>query len=226
MADDRIRILIADAQPLFAEAVKAVLEGREDLHVVGLARDGTQAVALADEVRPDVALLDLDLPNCDGIRVTQMIMRSLPECGVVILAEAQDDSILVDAIEAGASGYLTRGAPLTDLIEAARTVHRGGMLVPDEMLRGLIRSLLSRRREQQEAAHAAALLTRREKEVLALLAEGSDNNHIAQVLVISPQTVRTHIQNLLAKLGAHSRLEAAAFVMRNGLHRELEVVRR
>lgn len=219
--DRKVHILIADEQSLFREAVRAVLSGVEDLEVVAEARDGLQAVAESERVGPDVALVDAALPNGDGIRTTILIRERVPECRVLVLSGEEDDTILLEALQAGASGFLTKNSPLVDLIEATRTVHRGETIIPPKMLGMLLARLLKRRREHDEAFERMSLLTRRERQVLSLLAEGADNDHIAQVLVISPQTARTHVQNILGKLSVHSRLEAAAFIRQNGLLEEL-----
>ncbi|MGH2572309.1 MAG: response regulator [Actinomycetota bacterium] len=219
--DGTIKILLADAQSLFREAVRVVLENEPGLEVVAEAGDGLEALAEAERTRPNVALIDLNLPNCDGIRASYLIGEQVPECRILVLADEEDERSLVDAVEAGASGYLTRESPLADLIDAARAVHGGDTLVPRRMLGPLLARLIQRRREQDGALRKTARLTRREREVLAMLAEGADNDVIAQALVISPQTARTHIQNVLSKLGVHSRLEAAAFVVQNGILEEL-----
>src|SRR5919198_992161 len=189
----RIEIVVADRQPLFLEAVIAMLETEPDLAVVGTAADGMQAVSEVDRAKPDVAVLDLDLPNCDGVRATRSILEGPAGCGILLIAEARDRALLHEAVRAGASGFLTRGSPLNELIEAIRTIHLGEMSVP----RGMLRPLID---------------------------DGANNDQIAQALVISPQTARTHIQNVLAKLGVHSRLEAASFVLRNGIEPELPAV--
>jgi DNA-binding NarL/FixJ family response regulator len=220
----RIEIVVADRQPLFLEAVIAMLETEPDLAVVGTAADGMQAVSEVDRAQPDVAVLDLDLPNCDGVRATRSILEGPAGCGILLIAEARDRALLLEAVRAGASGFLTRGSPLNELIEAIRTIHLGEMSIPRGMLRPLIDDLVGRRAEQDRALRRALQLTRREKEVLGLLVEGANNDQIAQALVISPQTARTHIQNVLAKLGVHSRLEAASFVLRNGIEPELPAV--
>lgn len=216
-ASESIRMLLADGQSLFREAVKVVLGSEPGIEIVAEAADGLEAVAEAQRAHPDVALVDLNLPNCDGVRATFLITEQVPECRVIVLADEEDDHTLVDAIEAGASGYLTKESPLSELIDATRATYRGETLIPRRMLGSLLRRLILRRREQDEALRRTSRLTRREREVLALLAEGADNDAIAQALVISPQTARTHIQNVLSKLEVHSRLEAAAFVVQNGI---------
>jgi DNA-binding NarL/FixJ family response regulator len=219
--DESISILLADSHSLFREAVKAVLQSEPGLRVVAEARDGQQAVTEAQIHRPDVALLDVDLPNCDGIRATSLIVQSVEDTRIIVVADEEDETLLAQSVEAGASGYLTKECPMTELIWATRAVHRGETLIPSHMLGGLLARLIRRRREQDAAYKRIARLTRREKEVLRLLANGADNDAIGQALVISPQTARTHIQNVLCKLKVHSRLEAAAFVMQNSIFDEL-----
>src|SRR3989442_1760099 len=128
--DGMIRVVLADEQSLFREAVKVVLSSEDDLTVVGEARDGLQAVAEIERVRPDVALLDANLPNCDGIRATEQISVRVPDCRVIVFSGQEDEHVLVQALEAGASGYLSKESPLVDLIDATRAVHRGEALVP------------------------------------------------------------------------------------------------
>jgi DNA-binding NarL/FixJ family response regulator len=223
--DGEPKILLAEEQSLFREAVKVALTGQDEFSVVGEARDGLQAVTEADRTRPNLALVDAYLPNCDGVRATALIKEAVPECRVLLLLSNDEDyRTVVKGLEAGASGFLTKEAPLSELIEAVRAVHRGETLVPPQMLGAILSQLIQRRREQEGAVRRMARLTRREREVLARLAEGADSDGIAQALVISPETARTHIQNVLSKLGVHSRLEAAAFVIHNGLLEELEAV--
>jgi len=217
VVDGPVRILLAVEQSLFRDAVKVVLEGQPDLQVVAVAPDGLRAVAEAERTRPDVAVVDTSLLSCDGIRATLLIKANVPDCKVLVLSSEEDQPALVAAMEAGASGYITKGCPLSELIEATRAIHRGDTLIPPSMLGALLTGLIHRRREQDEALRRSSRLTRREREVLVLLAEGADNDAIARALVISPQTARTHIQNVLGKLGVHSRLEAAAFARQNGI---------
>lgn len=220
-ANQRISILLADSHSLFREAVKAVLEAEPDLNVVAEARDGHQAAMEAQAHRPDVALLHADLSNCDGISAAALIVQAVENCRVIVVSDEEDEAVLARAVEAGASGYLTKECPMTELIDATRAVHRGDTLIPSQLLGGLLARLIRRRREQDAAYQRIARLTRREREVLRLLATGADNDAIGQSLVISPQTARTHIQNVLSKLEVHSRLEAAAFAMRSSILDEL-----
>jgi DNA-binding NarL/FixJ family response regulator len=221
--DGTFDVFIADSKPLFGDAARAEFDARPDLCVVGVATDGVRAVGDIDRLRPDIAIVDVDLPNCDGIRATKLIRERTPT-KVVFVADGHDDGLLLEAVHAGATGYITRESPLEALIEAARAVARGEAAIPPRMLPALLAGLVRRRREQEIAMRVTGALTRREREILLLLADGADNDRIAQTLVISPQTVRTHTQNLLRKLGLHSRVEAAAFVLRNRIGEELQAV--
>ena len=212
-----VRILLADEQSLFREAMKVVLESQPDLRVVAEASSGCQAAMEAARTSPNVAVLSATLPHCDGIEATLRILDEADGCRVLVLSEQEDQQILLDALEAGACGYMTKESPLRELIEAVRAVHRGETLIPSWMLGSLLKVLIRRRREAARAMQLISSLTRREREVLALLTGGAGHDAIAERLVISPETARTHIQNVITKLGVHSRLEAAAYVRRNGI---------
>jgi DNA-binding NarL/FixJ family response regulator len=213
----RVRVLLADAHSLFLEALSSALAEQADLMVIGMARNGPQAIAVASRTEPQVAVIDADLPGGDGARVSRLIRERATACRILVLAAGEDPEALADAVEAGASGYITKAGPLTELVEAIRSVHRGDTVVPAPMLGSLLDRLLQRRRQQDEAARRISKLTPREREVLLMLAQGGDNGSIARALVISPQTARTHIQNLLVKLGVHSRLGAVAMAVQMGL---------
>ena len=222
MEDGDIRILLADAQPLFVDAVRSAMDAESDLRVVATARDGMQAVEDAERERPHVAVVDLDLPNGDGLQSTRLITELVPDCRVLILAEHEEAEALLHAVQAGASGFLARSSLLRELVEAARRLRSGRMAIPDHLLPGLIKALVQRRRERIDAQPRMSTLTGRERQVLGLLASGAGNELIGQLLVISPETARTHVRNALAKLGVHSRLEAVAFMTRTGILEELE----
>ncbi len=221
-SDDSVTILLADGYALFREAVAAVLAAQPDFQVVAGAANGLQAVAEAERARPTVAVVEWDLGECDGIQATYLIKDRIPDCRVIIVTSREDQTSLVEAVEAGADGYLTKDQPLTELVNAIRAVARGETRVPARLLGPLLAQLIHRRSARDEAHRLLGRLTNREREVLGLLAQGADNDAIAEALVISPQTARTHIQNVLSKLDVHSRLEAAAFVNQNGILGELE----
>jgi DNA-binding NarL/FixJ family response regulator len=218
---ERIRVLLAAHHALFREALRRGLESYEDLVVVGEARDSQDAVEEAKRTVPHVAILDLLLPITATEPAPALIKEIVPRCRVLVLGTDEDLQLLIHILDQGASGYLTREAPLAELVAAIRTLHHGDALIPPRLLGPLLTNLLTRRRERSRAAAHVATLTPREREVLALLTEGADNERIARELVISPQTARTHIQNIFGKLSVHSRLEAAAFVTQNGVLPEL-----
>jgi DNA-binding NarL/FixJ family response regulator len=211
------RVLVADAHSLFREAVCAALRNEPDMVVVAQAGDGLEAISEVRRTTPDVVVLDVDLPNCDGVRATRTIKEQIPTCRILLLAAEEDHGILAEGVRSGANGYLVKTSSLEDLIAAIRSVHNGETLIPAHMLGQLLEGLVVRRRSQDLAIRRLSRLTTREREVLSLLARGGDNDSIAQALVISPQTARTHIQNVLVKLGVHSRLEAAALAIQDGL---------
>jgi DNA-binding NarL/FixJ family response regulator len=219
--DGAVRVLLADGQPLFREAMRMILDTQEGFEVVAEAGDGVQAVAEAERTRPAVAMLDTELPNCDGLHATAMIVERVDGCRVLLVSENEDEEALIHGLEAGATGFVTKASPIGELLDATRRVHTGETVVPPQLLGALLSRLIRRRREHDRAMRQLTRLTPREREVLALLAQGADNAAIAQPLVISSETARTHVQNVLNKLGVHSRLEAVAFVTQNGLIDEL-----
>jgi two-component system nitrate/nitrite response regulator NarL len=213
-----MKILLADDQSLFREAVWFALSRAPEFDVVAERNDGDGALREALRMRPDVAFVDVGLVPTGGIDATRAIVEAVPGCRVIVVSPRADDRSLLEAVMAGASGYLTRSAHLADLVDAARRVHRGEAVIPPSMLRSLLLQLAGIRREGNEALEKLSNLTNRERQVLAFLSRGADNRRIARELEISPETARTHIQNVLTKLGVHSRVEAAAFV---GRHREV-----
>ena len=217
-----LRILLADGQALFREAVRVVLDTQPDFTVVEEAGDGVLAVVCAERARPDVALVDADLPKRDGLSAAAMIGERIPGCRVLVMSGEEDVTTLIEALRAGARGYVAKASPLAELIEATRAVHRGETVVPSHMIGDMVARLLRVQQEQDDALQRIARLTSREKEVLALLSDGGNNEVIAAALAISPQTARTHIQNILGKLGVHSRSAAAGLVIQRGVRQELE----
>jgi DNA-binding NarL/FixJ family response regulator len=216
-----IHVLIADEHSLFRQAVRSALETEDDLTVVAEAADCMEAIEAAEKYAPHIALIDSELPKGAGISAIRKLRERLPGCKVLVLSNHQDQNALFDAMQAGASGYLTKAIPLAQLIEATRAVLRGETIVPPAMLGDLLSQLIQSRERQNDVLRRLSRLTRREREVLALLVEGADNDLVAQRLVISPETARTHIQNILSKLDVHSRLEALALILRNNIAKEM-----
>jgi two-component system nitrate/nitrite response regulator NarL len=212
----RIRVLLADSQSLFREAVRHALGVVPELSVVAVAGDGMQAVSEAETYRPDVAVLADGLPEGGGIRAAGLLRERVPRCRIVLLAADLNPEVLVEGFNAGIRGYVSKSLGLADLVGAIVAVHEERTVVPPSLLGDLIDRLIGQRWEADEAMHLLSRLTARERAVLRLLAEGGSNETIARELAISRQTARTHVQNILGKLGLHSRLAAAAFVMRNG----------
>jgi len=221
-AVNRLRVLVADEHGLFRDALRAALAREPGLELVGEAGEGPEAVAMVEETRPDVAILSAALAQYSGVHASCLIRERVPSCRTIVLAEVQDQRVLTDGLGCGASAYLTRDCSVDDLVEAVHAVTRGETLIPPVMLGPLVTQLMDRRRGHESALLKLGDLSPREREVLALLARSSSTVAIADALVISPETARTHVQNILGKLGVHSRLEAAAFVIENGLIDHLE----
>lgn len=220
-ARETLRVLIADEHGIFRGAVREAFEREADLEVACEATDGLGAVAAAEEFRPDVAVLSTGLGAVDGVQASCMISEQVPECRVILLAAAEDQRLLTDGLGCGASGYLTKESSLQELIAAVRAVARGETQIPSPMLGPLLNELLERRQSHDQALERFMKLSRREREVLGLLARGAGTSAIADQLFISSETARTHVQNILGKLGVHSRLEAASYVVENGLLRHV-----
>lgn len=208
---DDVRVVIIEDHRLVAESLSDVLGGEPGLQMAGIAEDGASGIDLVARERPDVALVDYRLPDMDGIAVTSAIRDRYPATRVVMVTSMVGESTLLKAIEAGCSGYVVKSSPLDEVVAAIRTAARGESAISPSMLTKVLPRLSSGFRA------AASTVTSREREVLALLAEGRTNAEIAEALVVSTNTVRNHIQNALVKLGAHTRLEAVAIAVREGV---------
>jgi DNA-binding NarL/FixJ family response regulator len=207
-----IRILIADDHPIVREGLSAVLETQPDFAIVGEASSGAQAVERAAALRPDVILLDLELPELDGVAALRAIRAADPAARVLIFTAFDTDERILAAVQAGAQGYLLKGAPREELFQAIRVVHGGGSLLQPVVAARLLR--------QVSGASAVGLpepLTERELEVLRLLAKGRQNKEIANELWISERTVKFHVSAILAKLGVGNRTEAVSKAAQLGL---------
>jgi DNA-binding NarL/FixJ family response regulator len=206
-----VRLLIVDDHDMFAESLRRALSAEPDLVVVGAAATLAQARAMIVSETPDVVLLDHQLPDGLGVDSITDLMSLSPRAKIVVLTAAAEDSTLVAATEAGCAGFILKTSPLQELVAAVRTAAAGEIMVSPELLARLLNRL---HRRHEKPVHE---LTTREAEILELIAEGLTNAAIATRLFISVNTVRNHVQNILAKLDAHSKLEALSIAIRDGL---------
>lgn len=215
-----IRLLIVDDQAAVRDALAVMLDLDPDITVVGTARDGKEAIGAVDEYGPEVVLMDLHMPVMGGVEATRLLKESRPGLPVVVLTTFEDDESVLAALRAGARGYLTKDASRGTIIQAVRSAHAGhAVLDPDVQLRLLNLATRSSAPEPQEP-DAVAQLTAREREILDLIGEGLRNGEIARRLYISEATVKTHINNLFAKAGLHSRADAVRLALsRRGVTR-------
>ena len=207
-----IRIVIADDHSVVRQGLRMLLTLDPELEVAGEASDGAEAVRLARELLPDVVLMDMLMPVMDGIEATSMIRRELPETEVLALTSALDDDIVVGAVRAGAIGYLLKNTDAPDVIRAIKAAAAGQVQLSPEAA-----GLLMREIHPLAAPPGSEPLTERETDVLRLLARGLANKEIARELQIGEKTVKTHVSNILAKLGVQSRTQAALQAGRMGL---------
>jgi len=209
------RLCLASRFPLHRAALAAALRAAGDLAVVAEAEDAQAALDAATRTQPDLVVVDAALPPRGGIGVCAALKRSVPDVKVLVLA--RDPDALLQAVEAGADGFAPADLQLGGLLGAVREVLAGGTFVPRDLLGGLLRDLVERNREADRYLELAARLTRREWEILELLVEGCAHDAVAEILSISPQTARTHIQNIISKFGVHSRLEVVTRAVQHRL---------
>jgi DNA-binding NarL/FixJ family response regulator len=206
----KIRILVADDHPMLREGLVAVLSTQPDFDVIGEASDGSEVVWLAERLHPDVILLDLEMPNADGVAALERLRNADARTRTIVFTAYDTDERILGALRAGARGYLLKGASRKEIFDAVRTVHSGGSLLQPAVTSRLLEHV-ERGNERPED------LTSRELEVLDLLAHGHKNSEIAEELFISERTVKFHVSSILAKLGVGNRTEAARVAARRGL---------
>ena len=206
-------VLLADDQALVRAGFRLILEAEPDLEVVGEAGDGEEAVRLAAALRPDVVLMDVRMPVLDGIGATARVLEQVPETRVVVLTTFDLDEYVVDAFRVGASGFVLKTAPPAQLVSAVRTIVLGeGLLTPAST-----RRLIEQSTRRVEPSPLVDALSARETDVLRMLARGLSNAEIAAELFVEPSTVKTHVANVLAKLGVRDRVQAVVFAFENGV---------
>jgi DNA-binding NarL/FixJ family response regulator len=211
-----IRVLVADDQRVVREGLTMVLGLLPDVDVVGTAADGNEAVALAGDLHPDVVLMDLRMPRCDGVEATRLLREREPAVKVVVLTTYSDDRSVIDALRAGARGYLTKDAGGAQIQDALRRVLDDRAAIDPAVQHHLIDAIAAGP-PPAPTVPPSGELTPRETEVLSLIAGGLSNTEIAGRLVISEGTVKSHINHLLAKIGARDRAQAVAYAYRHGL---------
>lgn len=215
-AADLINVLVADGRALSRAALVASLEAEGSYRVTDTACDAGEVADLVEKSDATIVIIDADLPG-GGIEACAAVKaRDLP-ARVLLLSDDSDQAQLLTAVEAGADGYLSREATLDQMMAAIEHLNAGEAWIPSGMLSVLLKDMIRRRRQEVEILDRFSSLSKREREVLALLVEGLDQRTIAQRLVLSPHTVRTHIQRLMERLGVHSRLEAVSFVLEHDL---------
>ncbi|TQF74105.1 response regulator transcription factor [Rhodococcus spelaei] len=215
-----IRVIVADDQSLVRAGFAALLEAQDGIEVVGQAEDGAQAVALTTELAPDVVLMDIRMPVLDGLEATRRIVArpELSAVRVVVLTTFELDEYVFEAIRAGAAGFLVKHTEPADLVRAVRVVADGEALLSPGVTRRLLAEFATRAKEAP-APRLLAELTDREREVMTLVAEGLTNAEIAERLVLSPATARTHVSRILLKLGARDRTQLVVLAYESGLVR-------
>lgn len=212
----KIRILLADDHTILRAGLKMMLNAQPDMEIVGEAQDGRQSIAEAQRLQPDVVLMDITMPDINGIEATKQIKKLLPDTRVLVLTMHEHDEYVFQALRAGASGYMLKEAAATDLITALRVIQSGQFYLSPTAQSVMVGDYLQRVRAGEEKDSYSSL-TEREREILKLVAEGHTNNQIAERLVISPKTVDTHRTHIMDKLNLHSRAELVKYAMRRGL---------
>jgi NarL family two-component system response regulator LiaR len=207
-----IRVMIADDHDMVRSGLGVFLEAFDDLELVGEANSGAEAVRLCPKVHPDVILMDLVMPEMDGVAATQLIRRTYPGVQVIALTSFDDQHLVQGALQAGAIGYLLKNTPIDELASAIRAAHAGKSTLAPEALKVLIEA-------SSHPPQPGYDLTPREQEVLSLIVEGLSNPEISERLVIGLSTVKTHVSNILSKLGVSNRVEAASLAVEHDLVR-------
>jgi DNA-binding NarL/FixJ family response regulator len=219
VSDKRVRVVIVDDDDLMRAGLRAVLSSDESIEVAGEAGDGRAAAPLARSLHPDVILMDVRMPDLDGIAATREVLAAAPEARVVILTTFEQDDYIFGALRAGASGFLLKRTSPEDLVAAIHTVAGGDSLLSPSVTRTVI-DRMARQPPPDPAAHERLeQLTPREREVLELIARGLSNGEIAATLVVEESTVKTHVKRILGKLRLRDRVQAVIFAYESGLTR-------
>jgi DNA-binding NarL/FixJ family response regulator len=213
---DDVRVVVVDDHDLFRTGLRNLLE-EQGVNVVGEAANGQAAIRLASELAPEVVVMDLNMPGLTGVETTRHLAGIAPLTRVVVLTISADDDDVMDAVMAGACGYLLKDSSIQDLIAGIRAAAAGESLISPQIAAKVLQRLRSQSTSEDAAATIRAELSDREIEVLKLIANGKDNAQIARELFISPKTVKNHISNILMKLQIDNRIQAAVYAVRSGI---------
>jgi DNA-binding NarL/FixJ family response regulator len=213
----KIRVLLADDHTIFRKGLQEIINKQSDMTVVGEARDGVEAVSKAEELAPDIILMDISMPILDGVKATRLIRDQGEQVGIVVLTMHGDDKYVFEAIKAGAQGYILKDADLDELLKAIRTVHRGEPMIDSSIAGRVLVEFGRLTRDQQNRDFLD--LSQRETEILQFVAQGATNKDISEKLFISEYTVRNALSIIFQKLHVNSRTEAAVYAVREGLIR-------
>jgi DNA-binding NarL/FixJ family response regulator len=214
---DELRVLLVDDHDLFRTGLRNLLEGHGGLTVAGEAADGAEAVRLVRELAPDVVVMDLNMPTMSGVEATRHITALSPLTRVIVLSISEDNADVMDAIVAGACGYLLKDSSIADVVSGIQAAAVGASLISPTIAAKVLSRVRASTADADLAESIRAELSDRELEVLKLIANGKDNAQIAADLVISPKTVKNHISNILMKLQMQNRIQAAVYAVRSGL---------
>lgn len=212
-----VRVLLVDDHAVVRAGLRMLFAADNGLEIIGEAENGAEGVRKACELRPDVVLMDISMPDMNGIEATRRIKAQCPEVAVLALTMHEDDQYFFEMLSAGASGYVPKRAAPNDLLSAIHAVRNGGMFLFPSVARLLVNDYLHKREQPGAALRGFEELTEREREVLVLIAEGRNNPEIAEALVISIKTVNRHRENIMAKLNLHSRVELVRYAIEKGL---------
>ena len=213
---DDLRVLVVDDHDLFRTGLRNLLE-EEGVNVVGEAENGETAIRLASELAPDVVIMDLNMPGAGGVATTRRLSSLAPLSRVVVLTISADDDDVMNAVMAGACGYLLKDSSIQELIAGIRAASEGESLISPQIAAKVLQRLRAQSKDADTAEMIRAELSERELEVLKLIANGKDNAQIARELYISPKTVKNHISNILMKLQIDNRIQAAVYAVRSGI---------
>ncbi|HEX4047696.1 MAG TPA: response regulator transcription factor [Elusimicrobiota bacterium] len=209
----RVKVLIADDQTLFREGIKDLLENEKSVEVIGEAADGSEVVRLAKKLRPDVILMDIKLPHLDGVSATRLIRKELPNTNVLILSSYEDEAHVMESIQAGANGYLSKMLPAAELVNALKAFANDGVMIPQQVMGKLLQGL----RQMSSAEGSPVSLTKTEIRVLVLLGSGMSNKEIAAKMDCSVKTIKNHLNAIFQKLEVSNRTEAVVKGIEMGL---------